>query len=90
MAVVVLPPLLDDEPIVALRFTLIVVLPFVRVNVPEYEPPEVPLKLTCSCAPDVEFTLDALRLVELQEKPVPETATVVDAVSPVPFTTIVC
>ena len=75
---------------VAFRFTLIVVLPFVRVNVPEYEPPEVPLKLTCSCAPDVEFTLDALRLVELQEKPVPETATVVDEVSPVPFTTIVC
>ena len=31
---------------VAFRFTLIVVLPFVRVSVPEYEPPEVPLKLT--------------------------------------------
>ena len=48
------------------------------------------MKFTCSCAPDVEFTLDALRLVEPAVKPVPETDTDVADVSPVPFTTIVC
>ena len=36
------------------------------------------------------MTLDAERLVEPQENPVPDTATVVAEVSPVPFTTIVC
>ena len=35
------------EPVtVAFKFTLITVLPFVRVNVPEYVPPFAPLKLS--------------------------------------------
>ena len=38
----------------------------------------------------LELTLEAERLVEPAVKPVPDTATVVAEVSPVPFTTIVC
>ena len=46
------------------------------------------MNVTCKVAPSVELTFDALRLVELAEKPVPEMATDVAAVSPVPLTTI--
>ena len=46
------------------------------------------MNVTCNVAPSVEFTFVALRLVELTEKPVPEMATVVADVSPVPLTTI--
>ena len=44
------------------------------------------LKFIWSCAPASEFTFVALSVVEPVLKPVPETVTVVDAVSPVPFT----
>lgn len=46
------------------------------------------MNVTCKVAPSVELTFDALRLVELTEKPVPEMATDVATVSPVPLTTI--
>ena len=82
------PGSVEEPDIVALSVTFIVVLPLVRVSVPVYVPPFAPLKFTWSVAPSVELIFDALRLVEFTEKPVPEMATDVAEVKPVPFTTI--
>lgn len=86
-----LPPVTVVEPeTVAFNVTFTVLLPFVRVRVPVYVPPFAPLKFTMTVAPDVELTLDALRVVAFTVNPVPETDTAVASVNPEPFTTTDC
>ena len=63
--------------------------PETSLRVPVNVPAVALLKFIWSCAPVLELTLEAERLVEPVEKPVPVTVTVVAEVSPVPFTTTV-